>query len=272
MSERIGRLESRWTTADGIRMHARVSVDPVPAGAPVVVLVHGSGLSGRYMIPTAERLAPDFPVYLPDLPGFGDSDKPSRVLNVTELADALASWMEATGLERAALLGNSFGCQIIADLAARHPERVERAILQGPTTPRSERSWIWQFVRWRQNQRYNPPSLGPISYDDYRKCGPRRMFWTFQYQLKDPIEEKLPRVQAPVLVVRGSEDPIANQRWCEELARRSPRGQLAVIPEVAHTLVYTAPSELARVTRAFLDESTGPSGRTGGGECQGRNR
>ena len=41
--------------------------------------------------------------------------------------------MREIGLERAALVGNYFGYQIIADLAVRHPERVERAMLQGPT-------------------------------------------------------------------------------------------------------------------------------------------
>jgi pimeloyl-ACP methyl ester carboxylesterase len=236
-------------------MHTRISVEPVPASAPVVVLVHGSGLSGRYMLPTAERLAPHYHVYMPDLPGFGDSDKPARVLDVPELAEALAAWIEATGLARVALFGNSFGCQVIADLAARHPERVERAVLQGPTTPPEERSWFWQFVRLRQNQRYNPRSLNPITYADYRKCGLRRMYWTFQYQLHDRLEDKLPRIQAPVLVVRGAHDPICNQHWCEEIVHLLPRGQLVVIPKVAHTLVYTAPCELVRATRPFLDEA-----------------
>ena len=41
------------------------------------------------------------------------------------------------------------------------------------------------------------------------------MYRTFQYQLRDRIEDKAPRICAPVLVVRGSEDPICNQRWCE---------------------------------------------------------
>jgi 2-hydroxy-6-oxonona-2,4-dienedioate hydrolase len=254
MEPRIGTLERTWTDVQGFPIHARVSVDPVPPDAPIVVLVHGSGLSGRYMLPTAERLAPHYHVYMPDLPGFGDSGKPSRVLTVSELADALASWMETTGVDRPGLLGNSFGCQVIAELAVRHPERVERAVLQGPTTPSDERSWFWQFVRWRQNQRYNPRSLGPITYGDYRKCGLRRMFWSFQYQLKDRIEDKLARIQAPLLIVRGSEDPICNQRWCEELTRLAPCGRLVVIPGVAHTLVYTAPVELVRVTRPFFNE------------------
>jgi 2-hydroxy-6-oxonona-2,4-dienedioate hydrolase len=236
-------------------MHARVSVDPAPSNAPGLVLVHGSGLSGRYMIPTAERLAPDYHVYMPDLPASGDSGKPSRALDVPELANALASWMEATGLDRVALLGNSFGCQVIADLAARHPERVERAVLQGPTTPPDERSWFWQFVRWRQNQRYNPRSLGPVTHADYRKCRLCRLYWTSRYQLRGRLEDKLPRIQSPVLVVRGSRDPICNQRWCEEVVRLLPQGRLVVIPGVAHTLVYTAPLELVRVMRPFLDEA-----------------
>jgi 2-hydroxy-6-oxonona-2,4-dienedioate hydrolase len=92
------------------------------------------------MMATAERLAPTFRVYVPDLPGFGDSDKPSRVFDVAELADWLNRWIIATGLERVALLRNSFGCQVIADLAARHRQRVERVVLQGSTTPPEERS------------------------------------------------------------------------------------------------------------------------------------
>ncbi|HKH20107.1 MAG TPA: alpha/beta hydrolase [Gammaproteobacteria bacterium] len=131
-----------WTRVGGLLMHTLVSTDPVPPDAPAVVLVHGPGLSGRYMIPTASVLPGDFRVYVPDLPGFGDSDKPEEIFNVPELADWLVSWMPAIGLERASLLGNSFGCQVIADLAARHSDRVQQAILQGPTTPPEQRSWF----------------------------------------------------------------------------------------------------------------------------------
>lgn len=61
------------------------------AQSPAVALVHGLGLSGRYMLPTARHLAPHFPVYVPDLPGFGDSSKPAKALDVPALADALAA-------------------------------------------------------------------------------------------------------------------------------------------------------------------------------------
>ena len=60
---------------------------------------------------------------------------------------------------------------------------------------------------------------------------------------------------APVLVVRGEHDPIANQSFCETIARLCPRGKLSIIPGVAHTLCYTAPVQLAQVTREFIQQS-----------------
>jgi 2-hydroxy-6-oxonona-2,4-dienedioate hydrolase len=85
------------------------------------------------MVPTLSQLAPHYHLYAPDLPGFGKSDKPPHALNVCELSDSLAAWIGEIGLQRATLVGNSFGCQVIVDLAVRHPERVKRTVLQGPT-------------------------------------------------------------------------------------------------------------------------------------------
>ncbi|WP_221930963.1 alpha/beta fold hydrolase [Telmatospirillum sp. J64-1] len=237
------------------RIHTLVSTLDLPPDAPNVVLVHGLGLSGQYMVPTAEALAPYYRVYVPDFPGFGDSSKPSRALDVAGMADVLNAWMPAVGLERAMLLGNSFGCQIIVELAARHPERVERAVLQGPTTPPEERSWIWQFIRWQQNGPNNPPRMEEIAGEDYEKAGLVRLFLTFQYSLNHAIEDRLPQIQAPMLVVRGTRDPICRQDWAERVAQGLPDGRLVLLPDVAHTLVYTSPQELAAVSRPFFDEA-----------------
>src|SRR5437763_13467335 len=93
-------------------------------------------ISSRYMVPTAERLAPICNVYAVDLPGYGNSYKPAKTLSLSELADALAEWMNAARISRADRVGNSFGCQIIAEFAVRHPERIDRLVLQAlPSTP-----------------------------------------------------------------------------------------------------------------------------------------
>jgi pimeloyl-ACP methyl ester carboxylesterase len=108
-------------------MHARTSehTEQTPAHHHVV-LVHGLGMSGRYMMPTAERLTDFATVLVPDLPGFGQSDKPPQALTIAELADYLAWWMDAMNITRAVFVGNSFGTQIIVELAMRFPARVER--------------------------------------------------------------------------------------------------------------------------------------------------
>ncbi len=254
-------FEQREVVIDDRPMVYRRSVGPGAADLrpQEVVLLHGLGLSGRYMLPLAVRRAAYHRVFLPDLPGFGDSSHPAGVLDVPGLADALAAWLEAMGLSRPALLGNSFGCQIIVDLAARHPDRIGRAILQGPTAPPEERTWLMQTVRWRQNQPFNPPSLGPVTWGDYRKCGWIRLFRTFHHSLRDPVEAKLPQVACPALVVRGTKDPICGAGWAEYVAARLPQGRLAEIPDVAHTLCYTAPIELAEVTRRILAELEEPT-------------
>ncbi|HEY1404550.1 MAG TPA: alpha/beta fold hydrolase, partial [Pyrinomonadaceae bacterium] len=129
-STQPGRIESRWITVGGLRIHARVSVNlPASACDVPVVLVHGLVVSSLYMLPTAERLATFFRVFAPDMPGFGKSDKPLRALDVPELADALVAWMDAAGLVQPVLVGNSLGCQVIANVAARNPHRVAGVVL-----------------------------------------------------------------------------------------------------------------------------------------------
>jgi pimeloyl-ACP methyl ester carboxylesterase len=61
---------------------------------------------------------------------------------VTGLSDSLVAWMRDIRLERTALVGNSLGYQIIVNLAVRHPERFEWAVLQGPAMdPGREPFW-----------------------------------------------------------------------------------------------------------------------------------
>jgi pimeloyl-ACP methyl ester carboxylesterase len=254
-AETTGPLRSAWDTVNGLRMHARVADEEAPADAPAVVLVHGVGVSSRYLVPTAERLAPFYRVYAPDLPGFGRSERPPRLLDVPGLADALAGWMKAAGLPSAALLGNSMGCQVIVDLAVRRPKLVERAVLVGPTVDPAARSLMRQLGRGARDLFGEPVADWPPLAADYLIAGPLRTVRTLDLAVHDPVAEKLPRVRAPVLVVRGERDPIAPPDWAEEMVRLLPAGRLAVLPGAHHIPNDTDPDELVRVVRPFLEEA-----------------
>jgi 2-hydroxy-6-oxonona-2,4-dienedioate hydrolase len=239
------------TVVNGLRMHARVS-EGRSAGGPPVVLVHGLVVSGRYMVPLLEELARSHTVYAPDLPGFGRSEGPARALDVAGLADALATWMRAAGLSGAALVGNSMGCQVIAELVLRHPDLVEKVVLQGPTMDPGASSAPRQMWRLLADTSRESPSLVAIEGLDLIRAGVVRSWRTFRHALDDPIEERLSRVRVPALVVHGSRDGISPRHWAEEVARLLPNGRLVVLPGTPHAANYSAPAEFARAVRAFL--------------------
>jgi 2-hydroxy-6-oxonona-2,4-dienedioate hydrolase len=241
-------LESRWYEIDDLRVHARVAA----AGHMPVVLVHGIGVSSRYLVPLGEVLAPDFDVYVPDMPGFGRSDKPRDAPDVPAMARFLASIINAASIDRALFAGNSFGCQILAEFALGHPERMIGLVLQGPTIDPYARSALRQIVRWLRDGPREPRGIHLIFTlaRDYLDCGFRRPVQLFRYALSDPIEDKLPLIRVPTVVVRGSRDSIVSQQWAEKAAESLPDGRLVVIPGAAHTINFGAPLELARIVRS----------------------
>jgi len=204
------------------------------------------------MLPTLVRLAADFEVWAPELPGFGKSDQPDHILNLRELADILAAWAQVINITRAVFLGNSLGCQVIVDLAVRYPSLVDAAILVGPTIDSRRRTMVQQLWRGLLDLAHEPWSLWRILARDYLRTGTRRMYKTFRFALQDDLLRKCPDVQAATLIVRGGYDTISSSRWVEELARLIPDAQVAVIPDGTHASNYTAPDELARLTKNFL--------------------
>jgi 2-hydroxy-6-oxonona-2,4-dienedioate hydrolase len=248
-----GQLVSTWVPVQGRRMHARTSAVTFPTDAPTLVLVHGVAASSRYLAPLAERLTPRLRVFVPDLPGYGKSDRPAGPdLTIPELADALLAWMNRSGLERPDLFGNSFGCQVIADLAARRPDRVGRLILQGPTVDPHARSAWRQVLRWLAVlpfERYS--EVGVLTRDAW-DLGLRRAIDMVRAALHDPIEQKLSRIRSRTLVVRGTRDVIVPERWAKEAAELLRDGRLVTIERAAHTINYSQPLWLAAVMLAFL--------------------
>jgi 2-hydroxy-6-oxonona-2,4-dienedioate hydrolase len=134
----------------------------------------------------------------------------------------------------------------------RYPEHVERLVLAGPIgDPRTRTAWQLAGL-WLLNLPGEPVSLVPVVARDLLDMGPRRMLCTYRYLLADHVEEKLPWVRVPTLVVRGGRDTTVPQRWTETATALLPQGQLAVIHGAAHTINYNAAAALVRLVRPFL--------------------
>jgi 2-hydroxy-6-oxonona-2,4-dienedioate hydrolase len=243
---------TRWITVNGCRLHMRVSEYEGGTPGPPMVLVHGLSMSSRYLMPTAERLADRYCVYVPDLPGFGKSAKPRHALNVPELAEALLAWMDEMHLDAPVLLGNSLGCQIILELAARNPRRAAGLILAGPTVDPLGRSVLRLLLRTAWDALHEPPTLLAVAVYDYLHAGLRRSWRTLQHTVNDPVESKLHLVTVPTLIVRGERDRIVPQSWVEALDQKLPNSRLHILPQGAHGINFSEPDELASLVEEFV--------------------
>jgi pimeloyl-ACP methyl ester carboxylesterase len=220
------------------------------------VLLHGLAVSHRYLMPTAAALPGQ--VHVPDLPGFGLSARPPAVLDTEEHAAVVARWMDQDGLSRAAVLGNSFGCQVAVELAVRRPDLVAALILVGPTTDPAAASIPGQIGRWMRDLRREDERQARMIAADVRDAGLRRVYVTLRHSVRHRIERRLPLLRAPVLLLRGEHDPVAPQPWIVRAAELTPSAETAVVPRAGHNAITTAGTRVAALAGAFLHRAALP--------------
>lgn len=250
---RRGGRELRWMTrvVGGCLWRARVATAPRGGDDVPIVFVHGLGISSAYFVPLAERLASRFDVYAPDLPGHGLSATPRRPLGLRALAGALHDWLTAMRIEHAGIVAHSMGCQIAAELAARHARLVNRVVMIGPTLDREARSLLRLLPRFIAGGLHERPSMTPLLVRDYWRMG-ARLPAEFRAMVAHRIEDVLPQIAAPILLVRGEHDAIAPRRWLDELAALAPGAKLAAIRGGGHAVHYARPDETLNVVVPFL--------------------
>jgi pimeloyl-ACP methyl ester carboxylesterase len=140
-----------------IRTHSG-HISTLQAGAgPAVVAIHGLGATKASFLPTVAALAATHRVIALDLPGFGESGKPlGAPYDARFFAGAVIELMDALGLERAHLIGNSLGGRVALEAGLREPERVDRLVLLAP-------SMAWRRSRpWAPFLRLIRPELGAL--------------------------------------------------------------------------------------------------------------
>jgi pimeloyl-ACP methyl ester carboxylesterase len=124
---------SRFTEVDGVRVHYQESGQ---SDAPAMILLHGFAASNLVWSKVLLEIAENgFRVIAPDLLGYGYSEKPRQFdYTIVRQAEMVVSLMKRLGIERAVVVGSSYGGAIASTLALDHPELVEKLILIGAVT------------------------------------------------------------------------------------------------------------------------------------------
>ena len=254
MTSPTAALTDHWTIVNGLPLFARVGVDTAPQDALPIVHIHGFGISGRYLVPTAERLAVHYPTYVPDLPGYGRSHRPKRALTIPELADALAAFLDVVGVPKAVLLGNSMGCLIAVEFAHKYPERIDRAILVSPAGGPHNQPLYRAVPQLALDGLREKPRMLPVAVPDYVRFGPVSSLRLFHAMSHYPTVERALALDLPILAVVGTRDPLISKERMKEFSRLHGNLTLVFHNRAAHAINFSHPDALARVVRAWLQD------------------
>jgi pimeloyl-ACP methyl ester carboxylesterase len=263
----LGGVQNREVTVAGYRVHYE---SEGPADGATVVLVHGLGGRAEDWRDLAPLLASaGFRVYLPDLVGYGRSEKPPGFsYSIRDEADIVLGFLDAVGLKQVDLGGWSMGGGIAQHVAFRHPERVRRLMLfdsagiyQLPTwdvglfTPRTTAELDQLDVLLMPN----PPSLpGFVARDILRVSNHRA--WIIHRALatmltgQDKTDSILPQLKMPVLIVWGELDKITPLGQGETMHKLLPQSELDVIPGCGHLAPGQCAAQIAPKVVGFLKQ------------------
>jgi 2-hydroxy-6-oxonona-2,4-dienedioate hydrolase len=253
------RLLDRWTVVGGDSIHSRETADAWDADARGVILVHGVGATARYFDPLLRELDGRAAAAAVELPGIGGSSASRLPRDIAQQADVLAAWLRATGRHPAVLVGNSMGAQTVVELAIRHPALVERLVLIGPTMDQAARSPLRQIRRLLVDATVERPSLIALTLADTFRTRRRAVYRYFRAALDHHIEERVPLVAAPILVVRGERDVVVPRRWARTVAAAAPQGRFVEVPGAAHAAHHGRPRRIAALLLAARSEASDPS-------------
>ena len=197
----------------------------------MILLVHGLASGVAYFRPLAAELGS---VRAPEV---------REPLPIAELAERFAAACD----EPALVAASSLGCQVAAELAVRWPELVRGLVLVGPTVDPEGRSLLRHAARLLVDAWYEPPRLSGLVAREYLATGPLDVLRQARYALAHHIEDVLPHVTQPAVVVRGAADPICPERWARTAASLLPSGRLVTVGGAAHAAHFSHPREVAAV-------------------------
>ncbi|MEV6273169.1 alpha/beta fold hydrolase [Kribbella sp. NPDC051936] len=242
-----------YLSVQGCAVRCRRSVE---ASGPPIVHVHGFGISGSYLMPTARLLVDHWVNVVPDLPGYGRSERRDHVLDIPELAHALIAILDRLRVDQAVLVGNSMGCPIGLEVAHAAPDRVHRLVLVSPAGGLQNQPLARAIGQLALDVVRESPRMIPVALPDYLRFGPINGLRLFHELTRFPSLERLLHTPVPTLAVLGGRDPLMPPpRRVREVGQAAP-GHVSVvqIDQAAHAVNFSHSSQLAYVITSWLND------------------
>jgi 2-hydroxy-6-oxonona-2,4-dienedioate hydrolase len=262
----------RYYNADGVRTRCFEKGEGEP-----VILLHGSGGHAETWVRNLIPLAEKFRVLAIDYLGHGFTDKPKIAYDLPNYSKHLLDFMDAAGIQKAHLVGESQGGQISVLTAAEHPERVNRLALIVGGIPSNEHG---HTAGLNQLQELTREATGAPTKETIRK----RMEWLFHDPKALPDElvdvrlkiysnpamqevlkmrdrknyhliEKIPKLQAPMLFFWTTHNPTCPWPVAFKVHQSVPGSRFVLVDKSGHWPQYERDVEFNRTLLEFLNGS-----------------
>jgi pimeloyl-ACP methyl ester carboxylesterase len=274
---------------------ARISTLTAGDEIETVILIHGLGSNKTSFFETVSALTPAYTVHAIDLPGFGSSSKPLRApYDSAWFARAVTRFMDAEGIDRAHLVGNSLGGRVAIEVGLRSPERVRSLSLLCPSMAWRRRRHFVPLVRllrpelaaiphtfgdafvrqqfwsmFSRPERIHPPAAD-VAVEQflrtYRSVNSRVAFHASarHIYLEEPIGPKgfwtrLRELEPPALFVWGDEDPLVPLAFSRYVSDALPSAQQVVLDQCGHVPQVEHPVDANTLVRDFIRHAQAPA-------------
>jgi len=273
--------------ADGIQIFYREAGE---AGAPVLLLLHGFPTSSFMFRDLILRLADQYRVIAPDLPGFGFTEVPAKrnyTYSFEALAGTIEAFTDALGLNRYAIYIFDYGAPTGLRLALRHPERVTALISQngnayeeglgdawGPirtywSQPTAENREVirqnvltlettrWQYTHGVENPESVPPESYTLDMALMERPGNKEiqldlfLDYASNVKLYPKFQEYFGTSKPPLLAIWGKHDPFFIPAGAEAYRKDLPNARVEFL-NTGHFATETHSVEIAAAIKEFL--------------------
>jgi pimeloyl-ACP methyl ester carboxylesterase len=235
-----------------------------------LLILHGWGSNSQRWSRVKEILERQkIQVFIPDLPGFGQTPPPKEVWGKKEYLNWILNEIQKKGWEKFNLLGHSFGGELAMFLSATCPQKVKKLILLSPAIlrkkPASKKVKFAYFLARVSKKIFNLPILKnfkPIfqkifyrifgGYDYYLAKGVMKE--VMKKILKEDLSFLLKKIQAKTLILWAKDDPVLPASDALLLNKKIKNSKVKIFPKGGHSPHRNIPEDLSKSILEFIYE------------------
>ena len=236
-----------------------------------LILLHGIGASAERWLPVLPGLTEHFRVIVPDIIGFGYSDKPTVEYTMDFFIKFFKDFLENLNINKLNIIGSSFGGHLATEFAIRYTNRIEKLILAAPAgMMKSSTHHLDQYImaalyptyenalRAFTDMAYDPSVVTEDTIKDFvnrmRLPNAKYAFMSTLLGIRDSpaLPGRLSKILAPTLLVWGDNDRMIPLQYSKGYINEIPHSNLVVMSNCGHTPYVENSIEFNREILKFL--------------------